>query len=277
MSKPRQVVMFMIDALRPDALQGGVTPEIDRLIARGSFSLRAQTVYPSTTLTCHTSLIYSVGPEHHAVRSGDCLIASDWRRPRRGGPSLYEVAHRGGLGTAVFSSWEWLADVLGEPGTVDENSYIPPTETEKHRVLEIASAAARHIAQGRQGLSFVYLGAVDAAGHRHGWMSKPYLDALSKSDRAVGIVLESLETSGGLVENACLVLADHGGHDQNHGTEAMEDMSVPWIIAGAGIRQDHQITGDVSIMDTAPTLLHLLGLRIPDGWDGKMISEALAL
>ena len=276
MSKPEQVVMFMIDGLRPDALQAGATPVIDSLIARGSFSFQAQTVYPSTTLTCHTSLIYSVGPELHAVRSGDCLVAGDWRRPHVAVPSLYEVAHRAGLGTAVFSSWEWLADVLGGPGTVDESAYIPPTETEKHRVLEIASAAARYSAQGRPGLSFLYLGAVDAAGHRHGWMSKQYTEALSKSDRAVGIVLESLEHSGGLGKNACLILADHGGQDSDHGTETKEDMTIPWIIVGAGVCQGHQIGGDVSIMDSAPTLLRLLGLRTPDGWGGSVIDEVLA-
>ena len=107
-------------------------------------------------------------------------------------------------------------------------------------------------------------------------MSESYMAALSKSDRAVGIVLESLECSGGLAENTCLVLADHGGHDKNHGTKAGEDMTIPWIIAGSGIRQGHRIAGDVSIMDTAPTLLHLLGLRIPDGWEGKVIDEILA-
>src|SRR2546425_7094759 len=31
-------------------------------------------------------------------------------------------------------------------------------------------------------------------------------------------------------------LSDHGGHGRSHGTEVGEDMRIPWVIAGPGVR-----------------------------------------
>ena len=55
------------------------------------------------------------------------------------------------------------------------------------------------------------------------------------------------------------------------------DLTIPWIACGAGIREGHRIEAPVSLIDTAPTLAHLLGLPRPPEWEGQVIEEALAL
>ena len=35
-------------------------------------------------------------------------------------------------------------------------------------------------------------GATDAAGHDHGWMTKPYMQAIENADKCIGIVLDGL-------------------------------------------------------------------------------------
>jgi arylsulfatase A-like enzyme len=122
----------------------------------------------------------------------------------------------------------------------------------------------------------VYLGATDEVGHRHGWMSEPYLRAVNKADHAIGLVLEALRTSGSLADTVCLVLADHGGHDFDHAAGLVEDLTIPWIISGPGVRRDHRITDPVNIIDTAPTLAYLLGLSAPVQWSGRAVTEVLA-
>jgi arylsulfatase A-like enzyme len=72
------------------------------------------------------------------------------------------------------------------------------------------------------------------------------------------------------------VLADHGGHDFDHAAGLVEDLTIPWIISGPGVRRDHRITGPVNIIDTAPTLAHLLGLTAPVQWSGRAVTEVLA-
>jgi arylsulfatase A-like enzyme len=70
-----------------------------------------------------------------------------------------------------------------------------------------------------------------------------------------------------------LIQADHGGHDRTHGTEAPEDMTIPWVVAGPRVRPNHTIASEVSLLDTAPTLAHLLGLKPHAQWEGKVVAE----
>ena len=107
-------------------------------------------------------------------------------------------------------------------------------------------------------------------------MTAPYLQALEKADRAVGMVREGLLATGLLDDAAIFVMADHAGHDRDHGTGTRLDLTIPWIASGAGIRKGHEIGTPVSLIDTAPTLAHLLGLSRPQEWEGQVVEEALA-
>lgn len=47
-----------------------------------------------------------------------------------------------------------------------------------------------------------------------------------------------------------------------------------FVAIGPGIRRDTQIS-EVSIVDLAPTILHLLGIGVPDDMDGRVLTEIL--
>lgn len=63
----KQVLYMSIDGLRPDALGVAQTPNFSRLMQRGADTLKAQSVMPSVTLPCHTSVFHSVPPERHGT------------------------------------------------------------------------------------------------------------------------------------------------------------------------------------------------------------------
>ncbi len=71
-----------------------------------------------------------------------------------------------------------------------------------------------------------------------------------------------------------LVHADHGGHERTHGTDSPEDMTIPWILAGPGVRAGHELQTPVGLLDTAPTLARLLGVQPDAQWEGKVVEEA---
>ena len=77
------VILFVIDGLRPDALGQAATPHIDRLVARGAHTWRAQTVTPSVTLPCHVSLFCAVPPTRPRVPT------NVWTPPQPPRPSLW--------------------------------------------------------------------------------------------------------------------------------------------------------------------------------------------
>ena len=51
-------------------------------------------------------------------------------------------------------------------------------------------------------------------------------------------------------------------------------MTIPWIVAGPRIRPGATLTEPVSLLDTAPTLARLLGLKPDPQWEGRCIEEA---
>ena len=139
-----------------------------------------------------------------------------------------------------------------------------------------AGAAATYLAAEQPDLCVLYIGTTDEIAHVHGWMSPPYLDSITQADAAVGQVLTSLDEAGLRDQYTFLILSDHGGHDFTHGTDSPEDMTIPWILSGPGVKHNHRIETPVVIYDTAATMAHLLDLPRPDVWEGQPVYDALA-
>ena len=95
-----------------------------------------------------------------------------------------------------------------------------------------------------------------------------YLEQLERTDLAVGTILDALPADA-----TVLLLSDHGGHDRIHGTDVPEDMTIPWMIAGPNIRSGHTIESPVTLIDTAPTLARVLGIKPDPEWEGQCVEE----
>jgi predicted AlkP superfamily pyrophosphatase or phosphodiesterase len=269
MTRVERGLLIVIDGLRPDALLQGHSPRIDALIAAGACSFQAQTVMPSVTLPTHMTLFHSVPTDIHGV------VTNTYQPFPEPLPGLMQTVRQAGLRTAAVYSWEQLRD-LWRPGQVDMahfiNIYSNPT---RDFDMEVARLSAELIANERPEFTFIYLGMVDEVGHRAGWLSQEYMQSVTGADAAVGHVLDRLEAEGLLDTTIVLIQADHGGHEHRHGEAVPEDMTIPWILSGPGVRSSCQLAGQVSILDTAPTLVHVLGLPIPTEWQGQVIREAL--
>jgi arylsulfatase A-like enzyme len=87
--------------------------------------------------------------------------------------------------------------------------------------------------------------------------------------------VRGLERAGILDETLLVLTADHGGHERSHGSDSSEDMTVPLIMRGPGIKKSCNIEGPTSILDIAPTITRVLGLATPPGWQGRPLMEAL--
>ena len=117
----------------------------------------------------------------------------------------------------------------------------------------------------------------DLAGHEKGWMSRPYLQALESVDLAIGTIVKGFHELGLYKRTAFIITSDHGGHDKTHGTTSQEDMTIPWIAAGPGIKNGCEIKNAVSIMDTAATVMRVLGVtEYYVEWSSRPIEEIFA-
>ena len=112
---------------------------------------------------------------------------------------------------------------------------------------------------------FLYLGWVDEAGHKHGWMSAEYLTAVRESLASIARIVEVLPD-----EYRLIVTADHGGHDRSHGTDAPEDMTIPLFFRHASIAPG-KLPDGATILDIAPTIAAWLGVPADPDWEGRVL------
>jgi hypothetical protein len=257
------VIFTLIDGLRPDAIDAARCPALRGLRARAAATMRATSIMPSITLPCHTSIFFSVPPARHGITS------NVWTPLARPLPSLFDLAHAAGRRCAAYYNWEELRD-LGRPGSLAVSAFHK-TAKEPDGDQIVAEDAVRALATEALDFAFVYFGAVDEAGHRHGWMSEGYLEQIERTDAALATLLAALP-----VVATVLLQSDHGGHARSHGTEAPEDMTIPWLVAGPGVRAGHTIAAPVRLLDTAPTLARLLGIAPHPEWEGRCVEEIFA-
>jgi predicted AlkP superfamily pyrophosphatase or phosphodiesterase len=182
-------------------------------------------------------------------------------------PGLIDVAKTHGLRCAAVHNWEPLRN-LSQPGSLYTSYYIDNCYTDRYGDHHMAHTAVRMVEEEMPDFLFAYFGTVDVAGHKYGWMSAEYRTQLARVDAALGVLCD------GLPEDATiLVQSDHGGHERTHGTDSPEDMTIPWIVVGPGIREDYEIEGAVSLLDTAPTLATILGIPLHRDWEGRCVEE----
>ena len=262
-AKTHLVIFVMIDGLRPDAITAAACPTLQGLCQQGAWSFQAQSVMPCVTLPCHMSIFHSVPPTCHGI------TANVWQPMALPLPGLIDQAAALGKRCSALYNWEPLRD-LSRPEALQYVWY-------RHNYLThdgddiVTDAAIDHITADTPDFCFVYLGTVDTAGHFYGWMSEDYLRQAERADPQPGRLLAALPATAHV-----LVQADHGGHERNHGTETPEDMTIPWLVAGPRIKRGYELTGAVSLLETAPTLAHRLDIPAPREWEGRCVTEALA-
>ncbi|HWB62639.1 MAG TPA: hypothetical protein VG603_03940, partial [Chitinophagales bacterium] len=67
--------------------------------------------------------------------------------------------------------------------------------------------------------------------------------------------------------------ADHGGIGKGHGGNTPDEVNVPFIIMGPGIKKGYTLKEKPRNYDTTATLAQILGLTPPDCWEGKVLTE----
>ncbi len=83
-----------------------------------------------------------------------------------------------------------------------------------------------------------------------------------------------------LVANLWINLEDGFGlaaHEMGGHSSIFQQSVPPLIIRGPGVKQNEVISGisGIKTIDVAPTILHLMGLEIPETMDGRVLEELL--
>jgi len=265
----RHVLVVSVDGLRPDAIATYRAPTLLRLMREGSYTLAASTIDPSKTLPSHTSMLTGQPPERHGVLWNNVATAAADSIDL---PNIFSVAHAHGYSTAAFFS-KAKFQPLQRPGTLD-HSQAPGGWFGRWSSARTVSDVAEYMGDARPNVLFVHLTDPDAAGHRAGWMTAAYGRAVLAADAAVNRLVDIAERAYGSGNFSLIVTADHGGHETNHGSNDPRDVTIPWIAWGRGVKPGVLESSTIRTMDTASTVLWLLGLTVPTDWAGNAVVQA---
>jgi predicted AlkP superfamily pyrophosphatase or phosphodiesterase len=261
------VLVVSIDGLRPDIIEVYEARVLQRMLREGAYTLTARTVYPSKTLPSHTSMLTGLPPEVHGITWNNDQTSE---RGSVSNPTIFGLARDRGFTTAAFFSKAKLRH-LQQPGTLDHT--VAPRGLETFMASKTVEAATRYMRFRQPNLLFVHIAEPDAAGHSFGWLTGAYRAAVRRADAAVGQVLTAADAAYGRGNYTVIITADHGGEGRGHGTDHGNDMLIPWIAWGAGV-QPGPLTTEVGTMDTAATVLWLLGIEAPAVFHGKPVTAA---
>jgi len=240
-ARVRHVVAVSVDGLNPRAIRElgpRRAPVLHRLRAHGAGTLNARTARELTiTLPNHTGMV--TGRRVAAGRHGHGVTWNDERlRPRTvqeaaGHPvrSVFTVVHAAGRRSAVFAS---------KPAfRLFARSW--PTALDRTVVREhngpLVGLAQRDLRRHGRAFTLVHLSLPDIVGHRRGFMSPAYLDAVARADTLVGRLLSTVRHDDDLRGSTTLVLtADHGGSGGSHDEPGRaSNYRVPFLVWGPGV------------------------------------------
>jgi len=283
---PRAAHVFIIsiDGGSPAVINRSQMPVLQKLVKQGACTWTAQTIKPPITLPSHTSMLTGVQMEKHQVLWNSWVPTNGVVRV----PTVFAAAKQAGFSTAMFVGKEKFRHLL-QPGTVDEFCYnraaskvvtksdsggTPMKKESNVSAKAVAANAAEYIVSHKPNLCFIHFADPDGVGHKFGWGSPEQIKAFAEVDAALDVVVKAIRKANLARRSVIIISADHGGHGKGHGLDIPEDMTIPWIAWGKGVKKRFEITTPVNTCDTAATVLWLLGLRPVSPLDGMAVTGA---
>jgi hypothetical protein len=269
----KHVVVIGVDAMSPDGIRHANTPNIDKLTQMGSYTFTARGVLPTSSSANWKSMVSAAGPEQHGV------ITNSWERDDYSLPSV--VTGMENIFPTIFGEYRLQAphakiaavyawDGFGRLIERSALSYDVGGESDE----ETATLAADYLVKEKPELLFVHLDWVDHIGHQDGHKTANYYQAVELADKNIGIIIQAAQQANMFKDTVFIITADHGGIGYGHGGETLDEIQIPFIIAGAGVKPQHQIKQPVYTYDTAATIAYALGITPHTAWIGKAITSA---
>lgn len=266
----KHVVLIGVDGMGAYAFKKAKLPVMQSMMAKGSWSLEARTVLPSSSAANWASMNMGAGPELHGFTTwGSKSPDMPSRVLDEYGmfPSIAGLLRKSRPESEIGFIYEW--DGIG---------YLFPKAAVNKDLncdgdIALTNAVVEYIETKKPNFLFVHLHDVDSVGHTVGHDTPEYYASVERTDAHIGEILQSIERAGIADETLVLVTADHGGIKKGHGSISMAEMQIPWIVVGPGIRKNHQVQESIMTFDTAATIAAALKLKAPQVWIGRPVQS----
>jgi predicted AlkP superfamily pyrophosphatase or phosphodiesterase len=270
----QRVILFGVDGLSPQGIAEANTPNIHGLMKSGSWSMHARSVMPTSSSSNWAAMIMGAPTELTGVTSNDWqpdlfTVAAACQDAPGIFPTIYSLEHlqHPTARIGIFTDWTDYVRLV-EPGVVTKVYSVDEKEDD---AFEHALA---YLESDKPDFLFLHLDHVDNAGHANGWGSPQYIAAVEKADAMLGRLLSTLDNLKLRDSTTILLTADHGGIGRKHGGLTMNELEIPWVMSGPGIRTNYKIETTIMQYDTAATLARLLDVKPSPCWRSRAVDSA---
>lgn len=258
-SQVQKVLIIGIDGCRADALEIANTPNLDLLMANGTFSYDALNDDVTYSGPGWSAMLTGVWSDKHGV-TNNTFLGSDYDNY----PHFFEYveAHNPNLNTASISHWNPINDQI--VGNSADYKLNVGTDS------EVATEAAAYLQNNDSDVLFLHFDDCDGTGHSTGFSpnNPAYINTIETTDAFVGIVLNSLYNRPNYANENWLILCstDHGGNGTSHGGTSFEEERIFLIASGDQI-PNQQILPDSTLIPIEGNCLNATNELTFDGND----------
>lgn len=271
----KHVVLIGLDGWGAYSMPKADMPTIKKMMDEGAWTLENRSVLPSSSACNWASALAGASPELHGYTT--------WGSKKPDLPP--RVVSKYGMFPTVFSEirearpdaetgaiFEW--DGIGylfEKEAVNHIAHIADGKNNNHKT---AAEAVRYINDKKPNFLFVVFDQPDGVGHKSGHDTPEYYTKLTELDGYLAQIIAAYKDAGIFDNTLFLVMADHGGLNKDHGGKTMQEMQVPFILWGKGVKSGHHIQGSMMMYDIGSTVAWVFGVRQPQAWIGRPVKEA---
>lgn len=267
------VLVIGLDGLGAHGIGMAKAPYLHELMKNGSYSLAARTVMPSSSGPAWSSMITGATVDRHGIGNNSWTVDNKVLEPVYKGdynmfPTIFGEMRKNAPDAIIGTVYHWSSfGNFIEKGVCDLSL---PADNE-----DIATTkAVEFISDKNPDFTFVHLDLIDHAGHGSGYRSEAYVKSVEKADSLVGVFINALKELKRLDNTVVFIVSDHGGLVTKHGGCTPDEMIVPLIIYGKGVKKGYEIKHPVFTCDLAPTVAWLYGFNLNEWVTGSAITDA---
>lgn len=268
--KAKHVVMIGLDGWGAYSVEKADMPNVKKLMANGSYTLKKRSVLPSSSAVNWASMYMGAGPELHGYTDwGSQTPDLPSRVVDEDGifPTVFGLLHRAAPKAEIGCIYEW-GGIRYVVDTLALNYEKHVTEASKEPQATVRYAVD-YIKKAKPTLVNIVWDEPDHVGHAEGHDTPAYYAKLAELDGYIGQVIEAVKEAGMLDETIFIVTADHGGIEKGHGGKTMQEMETAFIISGKGVKKGYNFEESMMQFDVASTIAYMFGLDQPQVWIGR--------
>lgn len=270
---PKHVILIGFDGMSANSLKNGVAmPNYRSMMKKGSYTLKTRSVLPSSSAANWASMFMGASPELHGFNTwGSQKPDFDSRELTENNlfPDIFYLIRQVEPKAELGHIYEW-----GGMYYLADNKSIDNIRQATLSGINIKSAVApavEYIKTEKPNFCAIVFAEPDGAGHNEGWETDAYYNMLNHLDNALQAIVDAVEQAGMIDETVFVLVSDHGGKDKKHGGPTLDEMEIPLVFCGKGIKSDFEIPESTMVYDIASTIGYMFGVNQPQVWIGRPV------